>query len=54
MPLIGMLIRMGFCSLMLGGRMLMERNMAEMFEPAKNSVKATVDGKPVYSYIADD
>ena len=35
------------------GRMLLE-HAAEMMEQTNKSVKATVDGKPVYSYVADD
>jgi hypothetical protein len=35
------------------GRLLMEC-AAELLEPTNKAVKATVDGKPVYSYVADD
>ena len=37
---------------MLFGRALLEHAI-EMTEPTDKTVKATVDGKPVYSYVLD-
>ena len=37
---------------MLFGRALLEHTI-EMTEPTDKTVKATVDGKPVYSYVLD-
>ena len=39
-------------SMLLRRRALLEGN-TEMIGPANKAVKATVDGKPVYSYVID-
>lgn len=53
MLLIAIIIGFGLGSLLLRRRTLLEGNTA-VIEPTNKTVKATVDGKPVHSYIVDD
>lgn len=53
MLLIAIIIGFGLGSLLLRRRALLEGSTAAI-EPANRIVKATVDGKPVHSYIVDD
>ena len=53
MLLIAVIIGIGLSSLLLRRRAFVEGNAA-VIEPAVRRVKATVDGKPVHSYVADD
>ena len=53
MLLIAIIIGFGLGSLLFRRRALLEGNTA-VIEPANKAVKATVDGKPVHSYIVDD
>ena len=52
MLLIAIIIGFGIGSLLLRRKAMPEGNTA-VIEPAARTVKATVDGKPVHSYIAD-
>jgi hypothetical protein len=53
MLIIAIIIGLGIGSLLFRRRAMLEGNTA-VIEPATRTVKATVDGKPVHSYIADD
>ena len=53
MLLIAIIIGLGLGSLILRKRVLLEGNTMTI-EPENKTVKATVDGKPVHSYILDD
>ena len=50
---IAVLIGFGLASLVFRKKVLPEGN-TENAEASRRTVKATVDGKPVHSYIADD
>ena len=52
MLLIAIIIGCGLGSLLFRRKAVLEGNTA-VIEPAIKAVKATVDGKPVHSYIAD-
>ena len=52
MLLIAIIIGIGLGSLLYRRKAMLEGNAAAI-EPAARTVKATVDGKPVQSYIAD-
>ena len=52
MLLIAIIIGCGLGSLLFRRKAILAGNTA-VTEPANKAVKATVDGKPVYSYIAD-
>ena len=51
--LIAVIVGFALGSLLLRGKALPECSAAAL-EAADRAVKATVDGKPVHSYIADD
>jgi len=53
MLIIAIFIGFGLGYLLLRKRTMPEGNAA-LIEPAARTVKATVDGKPVHSYITDD
>ncbi len=53
MFLIAVIFGLGLGALLFRRRARLEGNAA-VIEPANRSVKATVDGKPVHSYIVDD
>lgn len=53
MLLIAVIIGFGIGSLLLRKRFLVEGG-TEAVRPAEKTVNATVDGKPVRSYVADD
>ena len=53
MLILAMILCFGLCGLLFRRRAVTEGN-ATVIEPANRAVEATVDGKPVRSYIADD
>lgn len=53
MLLIAIIIGLGLGFLLFSKRALLEGNTMAI-EPANKTVKATVDGKPVHSYIVDE
>lgn len=53
MLLIAIIIGFGLGSLLFRKRALLEGNTVTI-EPANKTVKATVDGKPVHSYVLDE
>ena len=53
MLLIAIIIGLGLGSLLFRRRTLLEGNTV-VIEPVNKAVKATVDGKPVHSYIVAD
>ena len=53
MLLIAIIIGLGLGSLLFRRRTFLEGNTV-CIEPVNKTVKATVDGKPVHSYIVDD
>ncbi len=53
MLLISILVGLGLGLLLYRGKALPEGSTGGM-EPADRTVKATVDGKPVHSYIIED
>ena len=53
MFLIAMILGFGLSALLLRWGALLE-GPAKMSEPAERVVKATIDGKPVHTYISDE